>query len=198
MSPLILASASPRRSNLLQSAGFDLEVIPASIDELNCNYFTPAELTLFNAFQKAVSVACRFRNRIIIGADTVVALGTETFGKPRDIKDASRMLSSLVGKTHDVVTGVVLINGESRQLIGDTVRTAVTFRDLSGPQIEEYLRIVKPLDKAGAYAAQDSPELIIQQTEGSFTNVIGLPMEFVQEILADFGILPKKGKTVIS
>jgi nucleoside triphosphate pyrophosphatase len=197
MSPLILASASPRRINLLQSAGFELEVIPASIDELHCSYFTPAELTLFNAFQKTVSVARRFPNRVIVGADTIVALGTQIFGKPRDIQDASRMLAGLVGKTHDVVTGVVLIHGESKQLVAEAVRTAVTFRDLSSPQIEEYLKIAEPLDKAGAYAAQYSPELIIQRTEGSFTNIMGLPMEFVQEALAGFGILPEKGKTVI-
>jgi septum formation protein len=190
MSPLILASASPRRIDLLQAAGFELEVIPASIEELNCNYLTPGELTLFNAFQKAVSVARRFRHRIIIGADTVVALDSQIFGKPRDLEDASRMLLELVGKTHEVVTGVVLIEVATKRWVADTTHTAVTFRQLSRPQIEEYLKIAEPLDKAGAYAAQSSPELIIERTEGSFTNVMGLPMEFVKEALAQFGIQP--------
>jgi septum formation protein len=193
MKPLILASSSPRRIDLLRSAGFELEVVPASIKELNCNYFTPSELTIFNALQKAISVGRRFPSRVIIGADTLVALGSRIFGKPRDMEDANRMLSSLVGKTHEVVTGVVLIHGERKQWVAEAIRTAVTFRPLSRLEIEEYLKFAEPLDKAGAYAAQSSPELIIQRTEGSFTNVMGLPVEFVKEALAGFGFKPWVG-----
>jgi len=190
MPRLILASASPRRIRLLQSAGFEAQVVPASIAELDCAYLTPAELTLFNAYQKASSVAQRHRDRTVLGADTVVALDSQIFGKPNDLDTARRMLKALVGKTHEVVTGIVVIDGPSGQFVVEAVRTTVAFRELSESQIEDYLKVVEPLDKAGAYAAQESPELIIRKTEGSFTNVIGLPMEVVTSILADFGMYP--------
>ena len=190
MSRFILASASPRRIQLFQAAGFDPEIIPASIEERDCTYLTPTELTLFNAFQKASNVAARFSDRLVLGADTVVALGSQVFGKPHDLEEARWMLHLLIGRTHKVVTGVVVIHSHSGRVIAEAVHTAVTFRTLSEPQIEEYLKIAEPLDKAGAYAAQNSPDLIIQNVEGSFTNVVGLPIEIVTSIFAELGIHP--------
>ena len=160
------------------------------MEELWCNFFTPSELTLFNAFQKAVAVAIKYPDAVVLGADTLVALGSEVFGKPRDFDEARRMLEKLVGKTHDVITGVVLVGASVGRVITRAVHTAVKFRRLSAAEIDAYLRIAEPLDKAGAYAAQVSPELIIERIDGSFTNVVGLPMEVVNPLLASAGIYP--------
>jgi septum formation protein len=185
----ILASASPRRIHLLREAGFDPEIVPASIEELESEFLTPTELTLFNALKKAAHVAERFRDQVVLGADTVVALGSQVFGKPRDLNAAREMLDTLIGRTPEVVTGLVLLHQD--RMVVEAARTAVTFRALSPAQIETYLQIAEPLDKAGAYAAQNSPDLIIQDVKGSLTNVIGLPMEIVTPLLADFGIYPR-------
>lgn len=190
MSRLILASGSPRRVQLLREARFEPEVLPAQVEELWCNFFTPSELTLFNAFQKAVAVAIKCPDAVVLGADTLVALGSEVFGKPRDFDEARRMLEKLVGKTHDVITGVALVHANVGRIITRAVHTAVKFRPLSANEINAYLRIAEPLDKAGAYAAQASPELIIERIDGSFTNVVGLPMEVVHPLLASAGIYP--------
>jgi len=190
VSRLILASGSPRRVQLLREARFEPEVLPAQVEELWCNFFTPSELTLFNAFQKAVAVAIKCPDAVVLGADTLVALGSEVFGKPRDFDEARRMLEKLVGKTHDVITGVALVHANVERIITRAVHTAVKFRPLSANEINAYLRIAEPLDKAGAYAAQASPELIIERIDGSFTNVVGLPMEVVHPLLASAGIYP--------
>jgi septum formation protein len=126
----------------------------------------------------------------VLAADTIVALGSEVFGKPSDFHEARETLARLVGRTHDVITGIVLIDAKRNQLISRAVRTQVKFRALSSSGIEEYLEIAQPLDKAGAYAAQDSPDLIIEKITGSFSNVVGLPMEVVVPVLALAGIRP--------
>jgi septum formation protein len=190
VSRLILASASPRRIKLLRDAKFEPEVVPAEVEELSCDFLTPTELTLFNAFQKAAAVAIRHPDAVVLGADTLVALESEVFGKPRDLIEARRMLKKLVGKTHDVITGISLIQVRAGRVITRAVHTAVKFRLLTDTEIEAYLQIAKPLDKAGAYAAQKSPDLIIEQIDGSFTNVVGLPMELVWPLLASAGIRP--------
>jgi septum formation protein len=190
VSRLILASASPRRIKLLRDAKFEPEVVPAEVEELSCDFLTPTELTLFNAFQKAAAVAIRHPDAVVLGADTLVALESEVFGKPRDLIEARRMLKKLVGKTHDVITGISLIQVRAGRVITRAVHTAVKFRLLTDTEIEAYLQIAKPLDKAGAYAAQQSPDLIIEQIDGSFTNVVGLPMELVWPLLASAGIRP--------
>jgi septum formation protein len=190
VSRLILASSSPRRVQLLREARFEPEVLPAEVEELWCDFFTPSELTLFNAFQKAITVAMRYPDAVVLGADTLVALRSEMFGKPRDFDEARRMLEKLVGKTHDVITGVALVHANDGRVITRVVHTAVRFRSLSSTEIEAYLRIVEPLDKAGAYAAQVSPDLIIEHIDGSLTNVVGLPMEVVHPLLVSAGIYP--------
>jgi septum formation protein len=190
VSRLILASSSPRRVQLLREARFEPEVLPAEVEELWCDFFTPSELTLFNAFQKAITVAMRYPDAVVLGADTLVALRSEMFGKPRDFDEARRMLEKLVGKTHDVITGVALVHANDGRVITRVVHTAVRFRWLSSTEIEAYLRIVEPLDKAGAYAAQVSPDLIIEHIDGSLTNVVGLPMEVVHPLLVSAGIYP--------
>jgi septum formation protein len=190
VSRLILASGSPRRIQLLRDAKFEPEVVPADVQELWCDFLTPTELTLFNAFRKATAVAIRHPDALVLGADTLVALGSEVLGKPRDLLEARRMLEKLVGKTHDVITGISLIQLRVGRVITRAVHTTVKIRLLTAPEIEAYLKIAEPLDKAGAYAAQKSPELIIEQINGSFTNVVGLPMELVRPLLTSAGIHP--------
>ena len=190
MTRLILASSSPRRIQLLREANFDPEVVRPEVEEVTSAFLTPSELVRFNARLKAAAVAQRYPEAIVLGADTLVALGTEIFGKPRDIEDANRMLTKLVGKTHQVVTGIALIETSTGRTTLRAVSSSVTFRALSGTQIEAYLKIVDPLDKAGAYAAQDSANVIIKQIEGSFSNVVGLPMELVGPLLHSVGVRP--------
>jgi len=190
MPSFILASASPRRIALLQTAGFDFQAEHPEIEESRSKFFSPSELTLFNAFQKAAAVANRHPEEFVLAADTVVALDSEVFGKPLDLQDARRMLIRLVGRSHDVITGIALLKASRKQLISRVVHTRVKFRALSDSEIESYLKIAEPLDKAGAYAAQNSPDMIIEKVTGSFSNVVGLPMEAVSSLLASLGIHP--------
>jgi septum formation protein len=190
MSRLILASSSPRRIRLLREAKYCLEVIAPNAAELSCDFLTPGELVRFNAKLKAATVARLHPDAPVLGADTIVVLGPEIFGKPRDLQDARRMLGQLVGRTHQVVTGVALIEANRGQIILRAVYSEVTFRSLSIAEIDNYLKIVDPLDKAGAYAAQDSADLIIERVNGSLTNVVGLPMELVCTLLTSAGVHP--------
>ena len=188
MCRLILASSSPRRIQLLREAKFDPEVVCPEVLELCCDYLTASELTRFNAGLKASAVAVLHPDAVVLAADTVVALGSEVFGKPRDLDDAGRMLRTLVGKTHEVITGIALIKANVGRITLRAVRSTVTFRSLSRTEIDAYLKIVNPLDKAGAYAAQDPASIIIERIDGSFTNVVGLPMELVGRLLHSVGI----------
>jgi septum formation protein len=190
VSRLILASASPRRAQLLRDAKFEPEIVPADVEELSCDFLTPTELTLFNAYRKATAVAIQHPDAVVLGADTLVALGSEVFGKPRDLIEARRMLEQLVGKTHVVITGISVIQMRVGRVITRAVHTNVKFRLLTATEIEDYLKIAEPLDKAGAYAAQKSPDVIIERINGSFTNVVGLPMELVLPLLTSFGVQP--------
>jgi septum formation protein len=190
MSRLILASSSPRRIQLLREAKFDPEVVPPEVAELSCDYLTPSELARFNARLKAAAVTVAYPDAVVLGADTVVALGSEVFGKPRDLEDAARMLSKLVGKTHEVITGIALIEANGGRMTLRAVASTVTFRSLSTTEIDAYLKMVNPLDKAGAYAAQESANVIIERISGSFTNVVGLPMELVRPLLRSAGVHP--------
>jgi septum formation protein len=190
MPSFILASASPRRIALLQTAGFDFQIEQPTIEESRSKFFSPSELALFNAFQKAAAVSNRHPEEFVLAADTVVVLDSEVFGKPSDLHDARRMLIRLVGRSHDVITGIALMKVSRKQLISRLVRTRVKFRALSDSDIETYLKTVEPLDKAGAYAAQESPDMIIEKVTGSFSNVVGLPMEVVGSLLASLGIHP--------
>jgi septum formation protein len=185
----ILASSSPRRIQLLRDSKFDPEIIRPEVTELDCDFLTPSEVAMFNAYRKAVTVANRYPKAVVLAADTVVALGWETFGKPRDHEDARRMLRNLVGKTHDVITGVALV-APGRPIVLEGEHSAVKFRLLSDAEIDAYLNTIHPFDKAGGYAAQDSPDAVIEFVNGSFTNVVGLPMELVLPLLASAGIHP--------
>lgn len=186
MSSLILASASPRRRDLMIEAGLDFIIYPSPAEEAHDASLTAAELTESNARLKAAAVAERFPDQIVIGADTLVYVDGEPLGKPRDMAEAEQMLGRLTGRTHEVCTGVCLIKQSTGNLRSFHVITKVTFRDLNAEAIRDYLQKIEPLDKAGAYAAQEYGELIIEKTDGSWTNVVGLPMAELLEQLETF------------
>ena len=182
--PLILASASPRRADLLRQLGLEFQVIPSAAAEACQEQLTARELCQLNAYRKARVVAKQWPDALVLGADTLVCLGNRFYGKPADLADASRMLAELQGRTHQVVTGVCFIHLRThRQRLFAEV-TDVTFRALDTGGIDRYFKQVNPLDKAGAYAIQEHGELIVHEISGSFSNVVGLPVERLQVELA--------------
>jgi septum formation protein len=172
---LILASASPRRRELLAAASVVVDVDPVGVDESRLDAETPAVYVERVARLKADAGAARQPGAVVIGADTAVVLGDEVFGKPRDTADAAAMLRRLSGRTHEVLTGVALVSPTSRRSFVE--RTAVVMRALSDQEIEQYVASGEPLDKAGAYAIQGGAASFIVEIRGSYSNVVGLPVE---------------------
>jgi len=174
--PIILASASPRRSALLKEAGpifASMQILTSQVEEGS----DPLE----NALRKAEAVAQMNPRALVIGADTVIRFEGKTIGKPADLEDAKRILSMLSGRTHDVATGVCVRCIEADILVRFEEATHVTFRTLTSEIIDKYVQDVNVLDKAGAYAIQEHGEDIIESIDGSLTNVIGLPVERLKE-----------------
>ena len=186
--PFILASASPRRSELLGQLKLKFEVVPSDALEVYDDHLSPQELCQLNAHRKARAVAKKIPDSLVMGADTLVFLDRKIFGKPTNLAAAKEMLLQLQGKTHQVVTGVSLIHLRAHKERIFAVSTDVTFRPLKPAQIDEYFKKVNPLDKAGAYAIQENGEAIVSEISGSFSNVVGLPVEKVQRALADWNI----------
>jgi septum formation protein len=182
--PLILASASPRRAELLRLLELDFKVLPSDAREVSHEHLSPLEVCQLNAHRKARAVAKKIPDALVLGADTLVFLENEIFGKPRGFKDAEKMLGLLQGRTHQVVTGVCLMHLRSHRERIFAVSTDVLFHPLNKRQIRDYLEKTHPLDKAGAYAIQDAGELIISEISGSFSNVVGLPIEQLRAELA--------------
>jgi septum formation protein len=182
--PFILASASPRRAELLRQLKLDFEIVPSDAKEVFDENLSPLELCQLNAHRKARAVAKKDPDALVLGADTLVFLDHQVFGKPRDLAGAKKMLLQLQGRTHQVVTGVSLIYLRKHQEKIFAVSTDVVFRSLAPEQIDEYLAKINPLDKAGAYAIQENGEMIVSEISGSFSNVMGLPIEKVQSELA--------------
>lgn len=188
---LILASGSPRRRDLLAEAGFRFRVENPGIEENEDTSLPIRLLTAENARDKAAAVSARFPDAVVLAADTLVLLGETVLSKPADLAEAARMLASLSGRSHEVFTAVAIRHGRTGREIDFTVTTAVHFQTLSPERQAEYHRRIDPLDKAGAYAAQEHGDLIIDHLEGSMSNVIGLPMDEVVGVLHDhFGITP--------
>ena len=185
---LILASASPRRHKLLTDAGYDFTARPAAITEVAPPHLTPGETALFNARSKAEDVAARFPAALVLGVDTLVACDATIYGKPADLNEAETMLHRLNGRAHQVFSGVWLTHARSGGRRGIIEVTTVHFRQLSTPRLQRYLARIEPLDKAGAYAAQTDNGELIERVEGSFTNVIGLPMERLRPLLEELGL----------
>lgn len=190
MRALILASGSIRRADLLTEAGYRFTIVTSAVDELFADFLTPGELTLFNARRKAFAIAPRHPEAVVLAADTIVALGAKKFGKPKDLAEARSFLEELSGNTHSVFTGAAIVHYAQSRLCYEVAQTEVTFRKLAATEIENYLDRINPLDKAGAYAAQTDPGSIIDSISGSFTNVVGLPMEKIKVALARFEVVP--------
>lgn len=189
---LVLASASPRRRQLLAEHGYRAEVCPADIEESEAPWLTAKELVLLNACRKCAAVAAGRPGDVILGVDTLVALDGTALGKPTDLHHAREMLGRLSGREHQVFSGVCIARGaDEESRVTFVEETRVTFLPLGRAEIEAYLALIDPLDKAGSYAAQEHHEMIIERTNGSWSNILGLPMERLARVLAEsFGIKP--------
>ena len=182
--PFILASASPRRAELLRNLKLEFKVVPGDVTEVFDEQLSPHELCQLNAHRKARAVAKKNPDALVLGADTLVFLGREIFGKPRSLGEAKQMLAKLQGRTHQVVTGVCLMHLRAHREKIFAAGTDVTFHPLDAEQIREYLSKINPLDKAGAYAIQEHGEKIVAEISGSYSNVVGLPVEKLGEELS--------------
>jgi septum formation protein len=182
--PLILASASPRRRELLAQAGFHFEVIPADVPEIRKPGEDPIRFVTRLAREKAEAVISReafFSDTLVLGADTIVLLDEEVLGKPQDEADAARMLRLLSGRSHQVITGVCVAKGRERQRAAEV--TFVRFTTLSDEEIEAYVATGEPLDKAGAYAIQGRAGRWVPRIHGCYFNVVGLPLALVSSMI---------------
>jgi septum formation protein len=188
---LVLASASPRRQELLRNAGIAFAVQPADIDESPHDGESPVECAQRLAREKALAVSRRRPQDCVLGADTIVVVDEKILGKPRDAADAARMLRLLSGRTHEVITGVCLVGPvgelrtENRELRTASETTRVTLCEISDDDISEYIATGEPMDKAGAYAIQGVASRWIPRIEGDYSNVVGLPVALVYRMLQD-------------
>lgn len=183
---LILASASPRRAELLRQRGWEFQVVPSDLPEVQGDHLSAGEVAQINAYRKARAVSKKHPDAVTLGVDTVVALGSTIFGKPGTMLEAEQMLLALAGKTHLVVTGVCLVHLRAHRQKTFFQQTEVTFRPLTVEQVRQYHAKVNPLDKAGAYGIQEKGEALVTSVSGSLSNVIGLPLERLEEELAAF------------
>ena len=170
----------------MQLLNVDFAVVVSKAEECDARHFSPHEVCQLNAHRKARAVAKHHPDALVIGADTEVALNTQIFGKPDTAKKAEEMLLRLQNRTHEVVTGVCLLQLRNHQERLFTVSTKVKFHPLDLKQVRDYLGKINPLDKAGAYAIQEHGELIVESINGSLTNVIGLPLEALREQLGNW------------
>lgn len=182
--PLILASASPRRRELLTAAGLSFTTCPVDIDESFRQGETPEAHVERLARQKAEAALERHAEAVVLGADTVVVISGRVLGKPRDGAEARDMLSSLAGTSHDVLTGIALLS--ARRTVVEHARTTVWMAPMSAGEIAEYVGSGEPFDKAGAYAIQGLASRFIERIAGNYANVVGLPVSLVYARLKDY------------
>lgn len=180
---IILASESPRRKYLLEHAGLRFSVVPSRIDEGSVEPTTPAETVKILAEAKVDEVSERFADSWIIGADTIVSIDGNILGKPESEQEAAKMLQQLSGRTHQVFTGFCICCRSRNRQYSDTVTTDVVFKKLSADEIQWYIQTREPFDKAGAYAIQGLGTFLVRRINGSYTNVVGLPVCEVIEYL---------------
>jgi septum formation protein len=173
---LVLASTSPRRFELLTSLGIDVRVVPSGVDEIDQPGLTPSQLAAFHASAKAQAGAAREKQRLVVAADTVVDVDGAAFGKPRDARDAQRMLATLSGRSHFVHTAFVAIDPLSGKNISHTSTTRVVFSLLDQAYIAAYIATGDPFDKAGAYGIQGQGAALVDRIEGDFYTVMGFPL----------------------
>jgi septum formation protein len=195
--PLVLASASPRRRELLGMVGISFEIIPSRIEETELNGADPALTARSYARKKAEAVARQEGDRAdhwFLGVDTIVILDRRVMGKPADRDQAREFLSTLSGRRHQVITAYCLLRPSGRELLEKTISSQVKIRAMAPAEIEAYLDTDEPYDKAGAYAAQGVGASLVEAIEGSYTNVVGLPLAELTMDLLRLGIIePKTG-----
>lgn len=187
METIILASGSPRRQELLQQIGVPYEVVKSDAEEVLDAVEGPRALAVENARRKALAVSKRYPGRVVLGADTVVFQDGAVYGKPKDAEDARNMLKSFAGRRHDVVTGVAIV-AKDGVCYTDATETKVFFNNLTDDEIAAYIATGEPMDKAGAYAVQGRAAAFIPRIEGSFSNVVGLPLAEVASLLKEAGV----------
>ena len=183
---LILASVSPRREKLLREVGIEFEVVAPEVDEKEGSdtpHLTPAEMALNNAFLKARAVSARYPDEWVLAADTVVVLEGQIIGKPVNMAHAREIIDRLSGRTHQVITAVFFMRERPFHQVPFYEVSKVVFHRLTPKQRDLYLESIDPMDKAGAYAVQEKSDLLIKKIEGSRTNVMGLPLEKLMEVL---------------
>ena len=186
---IILASKSPRRKYLLQQAGINFNVIESCFDETLITITDPKSYTKLLAEKKATAIWHNYPDHWIIGADTIVVIDDKILGKPKSRDHARTMLTSLSGKTHMVITGFAICSSSRNKIISKTVETDVFFKKLTSQEIKWYTNTKEPFDKAGAYAIQGLGTFLVRKINGSYTNVVGLPVCEVIEILLKEGAL---------
>lgn len=186
MLDIILASASPRRQELLRQVGLTFRVVPSQVDEQVSEPMQPGELVKYLALAKARDVAQRQPGALVIGSDTIVVVDDRVLGKPQNKADAIAMLRSLSGRSHQVMTGIALVKGD-RELVEHEV-TTVQFRTLEQGEIERYVDSGEPMDKAGAYGIQGRAAAMISAIAGDYFTVVGLPLSRTVQMLAQFDV----------
>ena len=182
---IILASASPRRKEILGNTNVKFTVIKSEIDEVILDNEKPQQVVMRLAFEKCLDIASKHEEDLVIGADTIVVLDDEILGKPKDEKEAYRMIKSLSNRTHQVITGISLINLQSNTKIIDCVVSNVKFKDLSEEDIRDYLQTNESLDKAGAYGIQGDGALLVEEIQGDYFNIVGLPISKLSDLLKE-------------
>lgn len=193
MAGFVLASGSPRRRELLREAGYQFEIVSPPVDEAAHGWLTIREVTTWNAARKGAHVAERLPDAVVLAADTLVTIDGEVLGKPADFEEAVEMLRRLSGRAHEVWTAVRICHGAAHKSESFQEMSRVHFHALNDRAIHAYLAKIDPLDKAGAYAAQGHGREIIDRIEGSYTNVVGLPMERTSQVLRSFGVTASVG-----
>lgn len=190
MKKLILASASPRRKKLLKQIGLEFDILPSHIEERLNPRLKPLHQVEALSLQKAEATAAmkEAKDSIVLAADSMVAVEDEIMGKPKDEKDAKRMLKKLSGKVHSIVTGFTLIDVASKKTVTKSVETKVWFKSLSAQEIRDYIKKEKPFDKAGAYGIQELSAIFVEKIEGDYPSAVGLPLHALAKELKKFGI----------
>lgn len=189
---LILASASPRRAKLLTEAGIAFDIVTPEVDETFDPGISPAENAVRVALLKADSVSVRYPDFLTLAADTIVILDGEIMGKPEDEKRAREMLARLSGREHEVITGMAIVHIGSQIRWSVSESSMVRLAEISSAEIEKYVSEGEPMDKAGGYAIQGGAKRWVVRHTGSYTNIIGLPMEALKEAFDELGFGVKK------
>lgn len=188
MKTIILASASPRRREILEKTGLAFRVDAGAYEEDMRSGVSPRALARLLSFEKAKAVGGKYKNALIIGADTFIVFRKKILGKPHTEGEARRMLTALNGRTHSVITGFTIMDTRTNKKISRTLETKVFFKKLEKKEIESYIRTGEPMDKAGAYAIQGLGGALVRKIEGDYFNVVGLPLRELVKALKKFGI----------